>query len=423
MRRSVIVGAVLLLIQILAVTAMAQDKLAGNWVGKVKSPRGERDANATFKKDGDKYTGTISGLMPGQQVPLKDIKVDGDDVTAVADMETPQATITINYKFKLQGDALNGQGSLDFNGNQVNFDVELKRDSGNTTVGNSAGSGAAAGDKLAGKWAGKMKSIQGERDANATFKKEDSGYAGTISGMRPGQEIPLKNIKLEGDKLTAVAEIETPQATIVINYDFTLKGSEMNGKGSLDFNGTPFSFDVELKRDSGAASSATQPQPATARQQRAQSDQPQQKQSIDYFAGKWSFKFIGRESAIGPAPREGFVTFTKRADGKSADGIVEGIADGKPFKESMTLVFDETGKTLTLTEKSANGVQLNGAGDWSSPIAIRFMINPVKVAGQSLQIRRTISVVSAHSFTITDELSEDGGPFVRLGNAIYSKAQ
>ncbi len=425
MRRSVMIGSVVLLMQLLAVSALAQDKLSGQWVGKVKSPRGERDANATFKKEGEKYTGTISGLMPGQQVPLKDIKVDGNTVTAVAEMETPQATITINYKFTLQGDALNGQGSLDFNGNAVNFDVELKRDTG-TVAASAPASAAPGGDKLAGKWTGKVKSIQGERDANAAFMKEGANYTGTISGLRPGQDIPLKNIKLEGDKLTAVAEVETPQATIVINYEFTLKGDAMNGKGSLDFNGTPFSFDVELKRESGTASpaaAASAPQAQAGRPQRSQVEQPQQAQSIDYFVGKWSFKFIGRESAIGPAPREGIVTFTKGSDGKTAVGVVEGTADGKPFKETITLVFDQAGKKLTATEKTAAGIQLNGVGDWSSPIAIRFMINPIKVNGQSLQVRRTISVVAAHSFTVTDELSEDGGPFVRLGNAVYSKAQ
>ena len=78
MRRSIIVLAAILVLQLLAASALAQDKLAGRWVGKVKSPRGERDTNATFKKEGDNYTGTISGFMPGQEVPLKNIKVDGD---------------------------------------------------------------------------------------------------------------------------------------------------------------------------------------------------------------------------------------------------------------------------------------------------------------------------------------------------------
>lgn len=85
------------------------------------------------------------------------------------------------------------------------------------------------------------------------------------------------------------------------------------------------------------------------------------------------------------------------------------------------MVWDEATKSLLFTEKLANGVQLSSKGDWSSPIAIRFAIDPVKIKGQTVQLRRTISVVAAHSFTVTEELSEDGGPFVRLGNAIFSK--
>ncbi|MBL8190541.1 MAG: hypothetical protein JNK38_21160 [Acidobacteria bacterium] len=280
--------------------------------------------------------------------------------------------------------------------------------------------------KLEGRWVGKVKSIQGERDASATIKKEGDNYTGTISGLRPGQDMALKDIKLDGDKVTAVAEIETPMATIVVNYKFTLAGDNLNGQGSLDFNGNAISFDVELKRDAGgaAAPAASSAQQAPApRQQRATVEQPQQKQSIDYFVGKWSFKFIGRESVLAPAPREGVVEFTKRADGKSVDGVVTGTADGKPYKDSIALTFDEATKMLTTVEKLGSGVQINGTGDWNSPISIRFAPVAVKVKGQTVQLRRTISVIAAHSFSVTDELSEDGGPFVRLGNAVYSKAQ
>ena len=66
-------------------------------------------------------------------------------------------------------------------------------------------------------------------------------------------------------------------------------------------------------------------------------------------------------------------------------------------------------------------LQIASKGDWTSPISIRFTVDPIKVKGQTLQLRRTIAVISAYSFTVTEELSEDGGPFVRLGQAIFSK--
>ena len=115
------------------------------------------------------------------------------------------------------------------------------------------------------------------------------------------------------------------------------------------------------------------------------------------------------------------MTFTKRADGKSLDAVTEGKHDGGAFKETALITFDEATKQLTYSEKLASGVHLNSRGDWSSPISIRFTVEPVKAKSQTLQLKRTISIVAAHSFTITEELSEDGGPFVRLGTAVYSK--
>jgi hypothetical protein len=297
--------------------------------------------------------------------------------------------------------------------------------------------GFAQADKLAGKWEGKTVGPQGERPTTAIFKKEDSGYTGTITGQRG--DLQLKDIKLDGDKVTAKAEVETPQGNITINYVFTLENNTLKGKGSLDFNGNPFSFDVDLKRASDGASSAapattttppaTAPRPQTApgggqgQRQRTDVPQPQQKQSIDYFVGQWSFKYIGRESAFGPAPREGVATFTKRPDGKSVEGTIVGKHDGGAFKETWIITFDEATKMMTFSEKTSTGVQINSKGDWSSPISIRFTIDPVKIKGQALQLKRTIAIIAAHSFTMTEELSEDSGPFVRLGNTLFTKVE
>ena len=295
----------------------------------------------------------------------------------------------------------------------------------------------AQGDKLVGRWEGKIQSPQGERETNLVIKKEGDVYTGAMPGMRPGMDIQLKNFKIDGDKITAKADIETPQATITINYSFTLAGETMKGQGALDFGGQTITLDLDLKRVSAsptaAASSGPQPGGQGAGQgqgqgggqgqgrQRADVPQPQQKQSIDYFIGQWNYKYVGRESALWPAPRDCVVTFTKRPDGKSADGVSECKHDGGTFKDTMVLAFDEGTKMITYTEKLGSGAALSSKGDWTSPISIRFTIDPVTAKKQKLQLRRTISVVAAHSFTVAEELSEDGGPFVRLGSAVFSK--
>jgi hypothetical protein len=47
----------------------------------------------------------------------------------------------------------------------------------------------------------------------------------------------------------------------------------------------------------------------------------------------------------------------------------------------------------------------------------------VRADGKTFQLRRVISVTSNTAFEVTEEISIDGGPFKRLGNAHYTKTQ
>lgn len=304
---------------------------------------------------------------------------------------------------------------------------------------------ANAQDKLTGLWEGSLQSPQGERPLKAIFKKESDGYVGKMSGLRPGSEMQLKEVKLEGNTLTMKAEAETPQGAFTINYKLNLEGDALKGQGLIDFGGNSFNLEVSMKRTSSeapasladAAPAAGQQAPPAAQPARPAGGQapaqggaprpsrdvpqPQQKQSADYFVGQWQFEYIGRESPFGPAPRECTLVFTKRADGKSLDGAVSCKSESGTHQETWVMVFDEATKMLLSTEKRAGGVTVASRGDWTSPISIRFAVDPIKVKGQTLQLKRTISIVAPHSFTIAEEVSEDGGPFVRLGSAVVSK--
>jgi hypothetical protein len=278
-------------------------------------------------------------------------------------------------------------------------------------------------DKLSGRWEGKVQSLQGERNAAVSFKKEGENYTGTTTGLR-GEDIPLKDIKVDGNKVTAVAIFETPQGSITVNYAFELQGESLKGEGNIDFSGQTFTLTYDLKR--GGAGRVASEAPSGGQQQRQPQgrqrvEQPQQKQSLDYFAGQWTFRYLGRESLLGPAPREGTATFTKRADGKTMEAQVAGKSESGSYQESAFITFDEATRMLTYVEKLGSGLSLQSKGDWSSPISIRFSVEPVKIKGQTLQLKRTISVIGPHSFSVIEELSEDGGPFVRLGQALYTR--
>lgn len=148
-------------------------------------------------------------------------------------------------------------------------------------------------NSLVGRWEGKTVSPQGEQPTTATFKQEGGNYTGSITGRRG--DMPLKDIKVDGEKVTAKAELETPQGALVINYSFAWQGDGLKGTGSLNVGGNPFTFEVDLKRTSegaaaappaAAAAPAAAVQRPTPRAQRIQVGQPQQKQSIDFFVGE-----------------------------------------------------------------------------------------------------------------------------------------
>ena len=276
-------------------------------------------------------------------------------------------------------------------------------------------------DPLQGRWDGTAKSVQGEMPATATFKKEPSVYTGTITGLQG--PMPFKEIKVDGDKVTATAEVDSPEAgKLVVNYKFVLQGETLKGEGAVEVGGQTYTFTYDLKRAietpaAPAAPAAQQPRPPA----RPQVPQPQQKQSLDYFIGQWAFKWVGRESALGPGGRrEGTTTFKLAPGGKTLESQTDGKSEDGSYQESAVIGFDEATKMLSFSERLRN-FKITSKGDWTSPISIRFSVDPIKVKGQTLQLRRTIGVISAYSFSVTEELSEDGGPFVRLGQALFSK--
>lgn len=138
MRRLLIVSAAILLAQLIAITGLAQQAdsakpkesasqkgVEGRWTGTVQTPNGDIEVTMAFKKDKDAYTGTTTG--PQGELPLKEVKVDGEKVTALLEIENPQGKVVIKYDFMFKDDALKGKGKVDVGGQNFDFDINLKR--------------------------------------------------------------------------------------------------------------------------------------------------------------------------------------------------------------------------------------------------------------------------------------------------------
>lgn len=106
-----------------------KDPLQGLWEGKVKSQRGELAARVTFTKAGNEYTGTISGPTGTGEFPFKEVKLDGNKVSARVEFQTQRGPTTVTFRFNLKGESLKGKGEVAMGRQQMEFDYELNRTS------------------------------------------------------------------------------------------------------------------------------------------------------------------------------------------------------------------------------------------------------------------------------------------------------
>ena len=92
------------LVGLLAVVASAAD-IDGKWKSEFNTPDGQtRTTTFTFKAEGDKLTGTVSGRQA--DTPITDGKISGDEISFVVVRNMGGEERKIQYKGKLAGDEI-----------------------------------------------------------------------------------------------------------------------------------------------------------------------------------------------------------------------------------------------------------------------------------------------------------------------------
>ncbi len=124
--RQALVRWILLTLTILPAWAQ-QDPLQGRWEGMARSSQGERKVTVSFKKEGDAYTGVISGVGGGTEVPFKEVKLEGEKGSAKLQVDAPQGAVVVNFDFVVKGEALEGKGEINLGTQVFNFTYDLKR--------------------------------------------------------------------------------------------------------------------------------------------------------------------------------------------------------------------------------------------------------------------------------------------------------
>lgn len=104
----------------------------------------------------------------------------------------------------------------------------------------------AAPAAIEGRWQGVIDTPGGAQTMEAIIKKDSTGYTGMMSS--PQGEMALRDITVDGDKVTFVGVANMSGTSIEIWYSFTVKGEAMNGQADVSFNGQSMSFPLNMTK-------------------------------------------------------------------------------------------------------------------------------------------------------------------------------
>jgi hypothetical protein len=186
--------------------------LIGQWELTSTSERGTRTSMLTIRSD-------LSGRYEsfGGEIPVKDLKLEGNQVTFAIEMGFGDQTFKLDFKGTLDGDALKGQ-------------MTSERGTSEVTGKKLA---AAAASPVAGTWELTSESSQGGTRTN-TLKIKDNM---TATYMSRDTETPVTDLKVEGDQISfkITRTFNDQQVTMEFKGKVdgkTLKGEFVSARGS-----------------------------------------------------------------------------------------------------------------------------------------------------------------------------------------------
>ena len=87
-------------------TLAADGSMAGNWALKIVSPQGTRLPKMSLVQDGNRLSGTYQGMRG--DAPIAGT-ISGNEFDLTVKIETKEASLVVEYKGVLAGDALSGK--------------------------------------------------------------------------------------------------------------------------------------------------------------------------------------------------------------------------------------------------------------------------------------------------------------------------
>jgi hypothetical protein len=118
MLQRILAGVCALILSAGAVAPFAQTDVSGSWTLMINGPQGPVDAEATFKQDGDKVTGTMSSMAGETNVAGT---LSGSTLSLAFNVVTPNGPIDVKMTAEVSGEEMKGvvdfsMGTADFTG-------------------------------------------------------------------------------------------------------------------------------------------------------------------------------------------------------------------------------------------------------------------------------------------------------------------
>jgi len=93
----------------------------GDWSGSLDTPNGPVAVSYSFKADGATLTGSTTG-PDGAKLPIKDGKVNGDNISFTVDVDMGGNAMTLKYTGVVAADSI--ALTTDFQGQAIKFTVK-----------------------------------------------------------------------------------------------------------------------------------------------------------------------------------------------------------------------------------------------------------------------------------------------------------
>ncbi len=178
--------------------------LIGKWELTTTTDQGTRTSTLTVYPD---LTGRQEFF--GGETPVKDLELDGNQVTYALEVGFGDRTFRIDYKLKLQDKTLTGQSSSERGTNDITGE-KLEQ---------------AAGSALVGTWEFTRETQRGTRTSTL---KVNPDMTGTYS-MRD-TDVPVTDLKVDGDQVSFKVVMKFGENEVPMEFKGKVEGSALKGE-------------------------------------------------------------------------------------------------------------------------------------------------------------------------------------------------